>query len=398
MRTPRFLHRSVVIAATVALSGIVSAQQPRTTRRGTVAKQQTQRSQQQVVTAGAADIDAMAKQAYQLANSATTLEGFTKALRLCGTAMKSNPNKQQVAYINKLAAWTYNKRGETLVKLAEDIAGVDQKRAAEYEQAAIKDFGLSVRFDDSAWKPRFNRAVSVAVLGDFKTALTDLDYVIEKIPTHKNAHFNRAEILLQLGQYERAVEDYSSVLEQDINDAAAYAGRGIARSAIGDSENALLDLNEVVRLEPENAIAYVDRADLHSAMGSWELAAADYRVSIKLDNSMGRAYQNVAWLMSTCPEKRFRSPDLAVRAAKKAIELDGQTYLGLDTLAAALAANGDFEKAQTIQEQAIAKAPKTEEADLTARLSLYKENRPYVEAKESDSPVRLVSAEETITK
>ena len=187
------------------------------------------------------------------------------------------------------------------------------------------------------------------------------------------------------------------MLGQDINDAAAYAGRGIARSALGDSDNALIDLDSVVRLEPDNAIAYVDRADLHSAMGNWELAAADYRVAVDLDNSIGRAYQNVAWLMSTCPVKRFRSPELAVRAAKKAIELDGQTYLGLDTLAAALASNGDFEKARTVQEQALAKAPKSEKNDLSTRLALYQQNRPYLES-QTESPVRLVSGEQAVPK
>lgn len=381
MRTRPFLHGLVVAALSVALHSQAIAQQQSV---ATPAPQQT--------------AEQLAKEAHRLASSAKNLDDFTQALRVCGQVMKANPTPEQSAYVNSLAGWTYNKRGEVLVKLAEDTAESDAQRAAEYEQAAIKDFGLAMRFNQDDWKPRFNRAVSVAVLGDFKTALTDLDFVISKQPAHKNAHFNRGEILLQMGEYERAAADYSTVIEQDVNDSAAYAGRGIALSALGDSEKALMDLNTVVRLEPENATAYVDRADLYAAMGDWERAAGDYRVAIGLDNSMARAYQNVAWLMATCPEKRFRNPDLAVRAAKKAIELEGQTYLGLDTYAAALASTGEFQKAQAVQQQAIAKAPKDEQSDLTQRLSMYRDERQFIERAAESGKIQLATAEEDVVK
>lgn len=378
MRTRPFPGRLTAIALTLVLSCGLFAQQPQAA--GTTES-----------------CAALSKQAHQLANTAKTLQEFTEALRILGKAAKANPTPEQSAYINKLAGWSYNKRGETLVKLAEETAGADQKRAAEYEQAAINDFGLAIRFDQEQWKPRFNRAVSIAVLGDYKTALTDLEFVLQKQPTHKNALFNRGEILLQLGEYERAVTDYSKVIEQDANDAAAYAGRGIALSAIGDSTKAMLDLNSVIRLQPENATAYVDRADLHASMGNWERAAGDYRVAIGLDDSIGRAYQNVAWLMSTCPEKRFRNPALAVRAAKKALELEGKNYLGLDTLAAALASTGDFRQAYTVQQQALAGAPKNEQTELSQRLDLYKRERPFIE-RPVDSNVRLASGQEDAAK
>ena len=205
----------------------------------------------------------LSQQAHRLARSAKTLEEFTEALRFCGQAMKASPTQEQKEYVHKLAGWTYNKRGETLVKLAEDTAATDSKRATEYEQAAVKDFGLAVRFDQTNWKPRFNRAVSVAMLGGYETALSDLGFVIRAQPKHKNALFNRAEILLQMGEYDRATVDYAAVIKLDPNDGAAYAGRGIALSAVGDAENAMLDLNAVVRLQPEIATSYVDRAYLH---------------------------------------------------------------------------------------------------------------------------------------
>lgn len=334
--------------------------------------------------------------AHALASSAKTLKEFTEALRVCGRAMKADPTPEQKQYINKLAGWTYNKRGEALVELGEDTAETDAQRAAEYEKAAVNDFELAIRFDQTNWRPRFNRAVSVAMQGDYETAVSDLTIVIRAQPKHKNALFNRAEILLQLGEYDRATADYAAVIKLDPNDGAAYAGRGIALSAMGDSENAMHDLNQVVRLDPESATAYVDRADLHAALGNWERAAGDYRVAIRIDNTMGRAYQNVAWLMATCPVERFRNPELAIRAAQRAIELEGQTPLGWDTYAAALASAGHFAKAAQAQEKAIRSAPEAEKADFQTRLALYQQQRPFVE-QSADVRVQLATAEEEET-
>lgn len=352
----------------------------------------SQAQQQQSQTAGS-----LSREAHTVASSAKTLDDYTQALRLCGQAMQANPTDQEKAYIYKLSGWTYNQRGEALVQLAENTAATDAKRAAEYEQAAVKDFDLAVRFDTGAWKPRFNRAVSVAMLGKYADALADLDFVIEQQPRHKNALFNRAEILLQLGEYEQASAAYASVIDIDPADAAAYAGRGIALSALGDSQAALDDLNNVVRLQPESASGYVDRADLYAAMGNWERAAGDYRVAIGLDDKFGRAYRNVAWIMATCPEKKFRNPELAVRAARKAIELDGKSYLGLDTYAAALASVGAFTQAAAVQQQAISAAPEGEKPDLSQRLALYKQERPYLEPS-VESNVRLAAGEEPVVK
>lgn len=350
-----------------------------------------QQAPQQVASAGQ-----LSKQAYQLAQSANSLNELTESLRICGRAMKATPTAEQKTYIQKLAGWIYNKRGEALVKLADQTLETDATRSSEYEAAAAKDFDLSIRFDKKTWKPRFNRAVSKAMMGEYNVALQDLDIVIQQQPSHKNARFNRAEILLQLGEYKRAITDYGDVLKLDPNDGAAYAGRGIAFAAIGRAEDAMSDLNAVVRLTPENAAAYVDRADLYAALGDWERAAGDYRIAISKDDQMSRAYQNVAWLMATCPEKEFRNPKLAVLAAKKALELQGPTYLGLDTYAAALASVGDFAKAAQAQQRAITSAPTDEQTNLQNRLALYRQQRPYVERPASQGDVRLATVEEEV--
>lgn len=380
----------VVVLVLAALCPSVDAQQ------GQYRTAQPTRTQPGRTATSPAGAEQLSRQAYQSAQTAKTLEELTESLRICSNAMKASPTPGQKKYIQELAGWIYNKRGEALVRLAEQTAATDEKRSAEYEQAAANDFDLSVRFDNTRWKSRFNRAISKAMVGDYDAALLDLNFVLEQEPNHKNAHFNRAEILLQRGEYEQAVMDYGQVVTLDPQDAAAYAGRGIALAAIGRTDEAVVDLNAVVRLEPENASAYVDRADLYAAMGDWKRAASDYRVAIKLDGESARAYQNVAWLMATCPEEQYREPALAVKAAKRAIDLQGPTYLGLDTYAAALASAGDYARAISAQQQAMNAAPPAERQMLASRLALYRQRQPYLEPLSTDSNVRLASAEEEV--
>ena len=134
---------------------------------------------------------------------------------------------------------------------------------------------------------------------------------------------------------------------------------------------AIQDLDRVIELDADNAVAFADRADLYAFLGRWEQAARDFRMAIRLDKSLGRAYQSAAWLMATCPEKRFRDQKVALRAAQRAIELDGRDdYRYLDTLAAAQANAQRFGEAMESAQQAIEVAPTDVVAELQEKLQL----------------------------
>jgi tetratricopeptide (TPR) repeat protein len=141
---------------------------------------------------------------------------------------------------------------------------------------------------------------------------------------------------------------------------------------------ALDDYNQAVKMSPKNPESYANRGDAFRALGQWESAAADFRQAIQIDSKFGRAYQSASWLMATCPDQRYRNADLAVRAAERAIQLDGsQDYIYLDTLAAAYANDGQFPKAQNTIRQAIQLAPKENVGPLKHRLDLYLAQRPF---------------------
>ena len=91
------------------------------------------------------------------------------------------------------------------------------------------------------------------------------------------------------------------------------------------------------------------------------------------------SYNQLAWLLATCPEARYRDGRHAVELATKACELSEWQYNHVDTLAAAYAEAGDFEQAVRWQQMAIEMASDSGRDDYRSRLALYKSGKPYRE-------------------
>ncbi len=135
---------------------------------------------------------------------------------------------------------------------------------------------------------------------------------------------------------------------------------------------------------PNYAPALVNRGDAYVDIGRYGDAAADYRTAIEADPEHARAYQAASWLMATCPDGHYRDEKLAVEAANKALQLDGENYRNLEALAAAQASAGQFAEAKETQEKAIAKAPRDQLVAAEKRMALYQQDLAYREVSRQD--------------
>ena len=92
------------------------------------------------------------------------------------------------------------------------------------------------------------------------------------------------------------------------------------------------------------------------------------------------ALNGAAWFLATCPDAGLRDGPAAVGFAERAVAATGSRdpYI-LDTLAAAYAEVGQFEKAVALQKEVISGIREEKKGECAARLKLYEAGRPYRE-------------------
>jgi tetratricopeptide (TPR) repeat protein len=84
---------------------------------------------------------------------------------------------------------------------------------------------------------------------------------------------------------------------------------------------------------------------LLAQLGRTREALQGYRRCIELSPTNAVAYNNLAWLLATCPDSKFREPRQAVEAAKKALELRPNEGNHWNTLGVARYRAGDCKAA-----------------------------------------------------
>jgi tetratricopeptide (TPR) repeat protein len=83
----------------------------------------------------------------------------------------------------------------------------------------------------------------------------------------------------------------------------------------------------------------------------WDKASAAYAKAIELDPKNAKAQNNLAWLLSTCPDATFRDADRALALAKKAVELTPHHGTTWNTLGVSHYRAGDWKAAAVALEK-----------------------------------------------
>ena len=221
------------------------------------------------------------------------------------------------------------------------------------------------------------------------------------------------------GEHGEAIDDYTMAIQLDPKDAWAYRNRGIAYGSNRENDKAIADCNELLRLNPQSFDAYFMRNCLR---GQRRLRKGHRRLqrAIRLNPKYSPAYciRGRAYRMkgdttkplptttrpSARPDKchcsqrfsmapgdvlsraRFRVGQRAIEHATQACELTGELKRGraLDTLAAAYAEGGKFDKAVEFQKKALEVTTiEAEKVRLRETVSeLYQDGKPYREPRE----------------
>jgi tetratricopeptide (TPR) repeat protein len=317
------------------------------------------------------DAKSLIEAAYAKSKQIQSDADYSEIIDLCKQAREQGLKPSHEQYADSLMSWAYNRRGE---------AYIEQGR----EDEALADFESAAQLNPNSWRAIHNRGVSYAGMGRIDEAIADFDRTIELNPRYANAFFNRGELLVGRNQVQEAMSDYQRAIELGPTDAVMHNSLGMAYSRLRQTGDALREFSKAVELEATYAPALVNRGEAYVALGRYGDAAADFRAAIAADPNQPRAYQAAAWLMATCPDGHYRDEKLAIEAANKALELDGENYRNLESLAAAQASAGQYAEAKATQEKAIANVPRDELVAAEKRMALYQKDLAYRETSRQD--------------
>jgi tetratricopeptide (TPR) repeat protein len=181
-------------------------------------------------------------------------------------------------------------------------------------------------------------------------------------------------------EYEKAIDDYTAAIKGDPQFAMGYSNRGKAWLARKEYEKVIEDCNKSIELDPRYALPLTYKAQALVQLKKYGEADKAFAAAVKLSPIAAR-YNSHAWFLATCPDGKIRDGKKAVELAKKAVAQSGKvvSWSYRDTLAAAYAEAGDFEKAVAEQQKALEDktVSKDERKKMEARLELYKAKKPY---------------------
>jgi len=191
--------------------------------------------------------------------------------------------------------------------------------------------------------------------------------------------FEKGLMLTRTRLYDEAIEAFSTAIELIPGDFEAYNYRGVARTYQGDYDGAIADYNLALKIKPAYADALNNRGFAWVKKGNLSQALRDFSRAIEIQPALLDAYNSKAWILATSSQAQYRDGKEAVALAKKAVEMNAGID-SMDTLAAAYAANGQFDQAVSTQKQVIQMLVQQEKIDSLGpyldHLNTYKAGKP----------------------
>jgi tetratricopeptide (TPR) repeat protein len=233
---------------------------------------------------------------------------YDRAIQDLTTSIQSDPN-DAIPYLNRGAA--YLRKGET--------------------GKALEDYSEAIRLDPNSPPTYFYVGCILLDLRSFDKAIELFTHVIKRDPTHIFARLNRGFAWLKLREYDKAIDDATEVIRQEQGTAPAFQIRGLACYSKRVFDKAVLDLSEGIRLRSQQ--------DADNPLGTW------------LD---AQTLASAARILGAHPEEKYRDGNQAILWASRACEMaEWKQPDYIETLAAAYAETGDFDRAVALQTKAI---------------------------------------------
>jgi tetratricopeptide (TPR) repeat protein len=202
-------------------------------------------------------------------------------------------------------------------------------------------------------------------------------------PASFEAAYGVWESYYQAGRFLMSYAVAPRLIRLDEKDFRAYLAVAASANMIHRNQKAIHAAEQALALNPRLVQAHNQLAGAYGSVEErqYDLAIQEFDRALKIDPNNISALSGEAYVLATCPEKKYRdgpkARELATKACKATEYKDWRT---LNSLAVALAECGDFKEAARFQKQALllldAKGATAKE-EFEKVLELFEKGRPY---------------------
>ncbi len=298
----------------------------------------------------------------------TTMKEHEKAFLDLNEAIRIDPSNA-VAFRDRSSAWRL--KGEPDIAIADCteairlnpryadafVARASLWTAKREQEKALEDYGEAIRIDpQNYWVYDLRGHLWLEFRKDRDKAILDFSQAIRLAPRTLSVYYHRlrADLLAEKQDFDGAISDYSEMIRIEPKSNIHYLFRALLWKAKSENSKVVTDCTEAIRLQPKADAARTVRANAWYALREYQNAIAGYNEAIQFAPMAFGTYNNLADLLASCPDPRYRDGARAVNLATKANELTKwERPEFLETLAAAYAETGDFSSAVGWQKKAM---------------------------------------------
>jgi tetratricopeptide (TPR) repeat protein len=205
-------------------------------------------------------------------------------------------------------------------------------------------FDAQGNLDQARWLMQANRHAE---------ALPNLQLAMLSRPKSYAVRMNRGLCLMRLGRGEEAIPDFTAAAQSRPEDYRPRYARAQLYMRLRRYAEAAADLTAVLVHFPEDAELYEERAECHRALRDKVKEAADRRAAARWLPRSARGLNNRAWRLLTGPAAE-RDPKKGLELIGKAIAIEPDHPVYLNTLGVALYRNSRWTKAIAALEKSLA--------------------------------------------
>jgi serine/threonine protein kinase/tetratricopeptide (TPR) repeat protein len=307
------------------------------------------------------------RQAVVLApNNAVLHNDLGHALGRVGNSEGEVAEYREAIRLDPSYAWPHNNLGSCMLRKG-DLNG------------AIAECREAIRLEPRFPLAHYNLGRALRMNGDLAAALAADQTSVRLNPTSANAHHELGVVLYANKDVDEAITEYRKAIRLSPRLAAAHNDLGLALHSKKDLHGAIEAYKEAIRLDSRYASAHANLGLVLQEKGDLKGATACYSEAIRFDPKLASVHNALAWVLAVGPHA-IREGRRAVEHSIRACELtEWKEPNYIDTLAAAYAEAGEFDKAIEYQKKAMTfpTFEKNRGSAARYRLDAYTRKEPY---------------------